>query len=178
MRYSTGNTHLLSAILMRQSGRSTYELFNDWFARAGVQVEGWHTDPAGIPMGGNQVTMKPAALLAFAELYRRGGLTESGRRVISERWIELSWKPYTRSIHTLDDHGYAWFHRTLSGYDVWYGWGFGGQMLYVIPALETSLVMTSSTARPSGPTGYVERLHRLVSGELITAVKAFQSEAK
>lgn len=171
MRYSTGNTHLLSAILMRQSGRSTYELFNDWFARAGVEVQGWHKDPQGIPLGGNQVTMTPASLLAFGELYRRDGRTLSGRRVISPSWIKASWTAHTRSVHTLDDHGYGWFHRTLGGYDVWYGWGFGGQMLYVIPDLNCTLVMTSSTARASGPTGYVERLHNLVANHLIPVLK-------
>ncbi len=68
MQYSTGNTHLLSAIIMRQSGKNTYQLANKWFNGSGVWIQSWETDPQGVPMGGNQVGMTPASLLAFGEL--------------------------------------------------------------------------------------------------------------
>lgn len=174
MLYSSGNTHMLSAIIMDRSGHSTYRQFNDWFAGSGARVSSWITDPQGIPMGGNQVSMTPASLLEFGELYRRGGITESGERILSEEWIAESWQPRTQSIYTDDEHGYAWFLRELGGYRAYYGWGYGGQMLYVVPELELTVVITSDTSNPSGRSGYARSLHRFVSNEIIPRIEVAQ----
>ncbi|SEF97714.1 CubicO group peptidase, beta-lactamase class C family [Marinobacterium lutimaris] len=174
MLYSSGNTHMLSAIIMDRSGHSTYRQFNEWFAGSGARVSSWITDPQGIPMGGNQVSMTPASLLEFGEVYRRGGLTESGERILSEEWIAESWQPRTQSIYTDDEHGYAWFLRDLGGYQAYYGWGYGGQMLYVVPELELTVVITSDTSNPSGRSGYARSLHRFVSEEIIPRIEVAQ----
>jgi CubicO group peptidase (beta-lactamase class C family) len=68
MLYSTGNSHLLSAILTKASGRSTRALLEDWLGPAGVEVSGWQRDPQGIYLGGNEMAMTPRSLLAFGEL--------------------------------------------------------------------------------------------------------------
>ncbi|WP_432695332.1 serine hydrolase domain-containing protein [Marinobacterium sp. YM272] len=171
MLYSSGNTHLLSAIIMDRTGRSTYRQFNAWFEPAGVRVSSWITDPQGVPMGGNQVGMTPLSLLEFGEIYRRGGVTEDGQRIVSKEWISQSWQPRTQSIYTDDLHGYAWFLRRLGDYQTYYGWGYGGQMLYVVPALELSVVITSNTDNPSGRSGYASALHRFVSDEIIPRIE-------
>jgi hypothetical protein len=36
-------------------------------------------------------------------------------------------------------------------------------MLYIVPALELTVVMTSDDASPAGRTGYREELHRLMA---------------
>lgn len=173
MLYSTGNTHLLSAILTRQTGQSTYQLANDWLGPAGVRVAHWMTDPQGIPLGGNQVSMTPESLVALGELYRRGGVTADGTRLLSEDWIQASWRARTRSRYTGDGYGYTWFIRDFAGVQGYYGWGFGGQMLYVVPDLELTVAITSNTNAPSGRTGYRDDLHRLVSRYIIpNAVRA------
>lgn len=163
MLYSTGNTHLLSAILTRETGRPTYRLVNDWLGPAGVRVESWITDPQGIPLGGNQVSMTPDSLLAFGELYRRGGKASDGTQLIPGAWIETSWRPRAESRYTGDGYGYTWFIRDFAGYPGYYGWGYGGQMLYVLPELELTIVITSDTDGPSGRTGYREALHEFVA---------------
>ena len=159
MRYSTGNTHLLSAILQQRTGEPVYSLANQWLAPAGVVVSDWMTDPQGIALGGNQVAMRPGALLALAELYRRDGVTADGERLLPAGWVAESWRIRGRSRWTNDGYGYGWFIRDFAGYTGYYGWGYGGQMLYVIPDLAMSLVMTSDADRPSGRTGYRDALH-------------------
>lgn len=166
MQYSTGSTHLLSAILTQRSGRDTHALANDWLAPAGIRVTGWLRDPQGIPMGGNQTSMRPASLLALGELYRRDGLTADGTRLLPAEWIEQSWTPRTRSRYHGGGYGYGWFMERFSGYPVYYGWGYGGQMIYVIPELELSVAITSDPNNPSGRSGYRRALHGLVA-ELI-----------
>ncbi|HSH45670.1 MAG TPA: serine hydrolase, partial [Longimicrobiales bacterium] len=66
MLYSTGNTHLLSAILTRVTGRSTLA-----YARAvlgeplGIRIPAWLADPQGIYFGGNDMRLSPRAMLRF-----------------------------------------------------------------------------------------------------------------
>src|SRR5262245_45664604 len=49
MEYSTGNSHLLSAILTKASGRSTWEFANDVLAKPlGFTLPQWPRDPQGI----------------------------------------------------------------------------------------------------------------------------------
>lgn len=174
MLYSTGSTHLLSAILTRKTGRDTHALANDWLAPAGIRVNSWLRDPQGIPLGGNQVAMRPRSLLALGELYRRGGVTADGERLLPERWVRESWTPRAQSRFTGDGYGYGWFVRDFGGYRGYYGWGYGGQMLYVVPALALTVAITSGTDRPSGRTGYREALHRFLAGEIIPSVRALR----
>ncbi|RNF51963.1 class C beta-lactamase-related serine hydrolase [Marinomonas hwangdonensis] len=172
MQYSTGNTHLLSAIIMRQSGQHTYRLANQWLEGSGVWVQSWETSPQGIPMGGNQVGMTPASLLAFGELYRRGGITKTGQRLISEDWIKESWTPRTQSRFHRGEYGYGWFIQSFSGVQGYYGWGYGGQMVYVLPSLELTIAITSEENLPSGRTGYRDLLHDMVSRDIVSVLKA------
>ena len=111
------------------------------------------------------------SLLAFGELYRRGGVTESEKRLLSEDWIEASWTPRTRSRYTGHGYGYGWFITQLGGEAVRYGWSYGGQMVYVVPGLDMTVVMTSNTHQPSGGAlGHRDALHRLL-GQIIDAVR-------
>lgn len=172
MQYSTGSTHILSAIIMRESGQHTYRLANKWFKGSGIRIASWESDPQGIPMGGNQVGMTPASLLAFGELYRRGGVTKSGHRILSEKWIAESWTPRTHSRFHRGLYGYGWFIQTFAGIQGYFGWGYGGQMIYVFPELELTIAITSDEFLPSGKSGYRDLLHDMVSQEIIPAIQA------
>jgi hypothetical protein len=52
---------------------------------------------------------------------------------------------------------------------VHYGWGYGGQMLYVVPALELTVAMTSEDGRSGGQGGHRDAMHDLL-GRIIAAV--------
>jgi CubicO group peptidase (beta-lactamase class C family) len=171
MLYSTASTHLLSAILTRTSGRSTLELAREWLGPLeGFSIGSWQRDPQGIYLGGNQMAMSTKSLLAFGELYRNGGKTADGQQLVSPRWIELSWQPRTNSRFTGDGYGYGWFLRLIGGRDVRYAWGYGGQMLYVVPSLQLTVAMTSDENNPAARNGYRDSLHRL-TGDIIAAVE-------
>lgn len=171
MLYSTGSNHLLSAILTQQTGRSTLANAREWLgAVPGFAIVSWDRDPQGIYLGGNQMAMTPRSLLAFGELYRSGGLAPDGTRVISQDWIDQSWSPHTRSIRTGDSYGYGWFLRSIGNEDTRFAWGFGGQMLYIVPALDLTVVMTSDEATGSANTGHRDDLHNLLA-EIITTIR-------
>ncbi len=80
MLYSTGNSHLLSAILTRKIGRSTLALAREWLAPLeGFAITSWTRDPQGIYFGGNEMAMSPKSMLAFGELYRTAAGPAVGR---------------------------------------------------------------------------------------------------
>ncbi|WP_309085393.1 serine hydrolase [Chelativorans sp.] len=170
MLYSTGNTHLLSAILTRQTGRSTLDLAREWLAPLeGFAIAGWERDPQGIYLGGNQMAMSPKSMLAFGELYRNGGRV-GDRQVVPEEWVEESWVPRTRSVFHDGRYGYGWFLDEMAGHRVNYAWGYGGQMIYIVPGLGLTVVMTSAEDQPSARSGHRDDLHDLMEG-IIRAVQ-------
>ncbi len=172
MIYSTGSTHLLSAILARQGGRSSLDLARAWLGPIeGFAIASWMRDPQGIHLGGNEMAMSPRSLLALGELYRNGGVTADGTRLMSQRWIDASWALRTHSRYTGDGYGYGWFLRRIAGEDVRYGWGFGGQMLYVVPRLGLTVVMTSDDRASAARSGHRDALHDLL-GQIIETVGA------
>jgi CubicO group peptidase (beta-lactamase class C family) len=171
MLYSTGSYHLLSAALTEASGRSTLALARDWLGQPlGIDIPPWTRDPQGFYLGGNNMALAPRALLRFGEMYRAGGAF-AGAQVLPRAWIEASWTPRTSSFFTGHAYGYGWFIVRARGYPVAYAWGYGGQLIYVVPDLGLTAVMTSDPAAPSGRNGYVRRLHRLLADGIIPAAE-------
>lgn len=175
MVYSTGSTHLLSAILSRAAGRPTLDLAREWLKPLkGFSIAAWERDPQGLHMGGNLMSMSPRSLLAFGELYRLGGVTPEGARLISKAWIDESWRPRTTSRWTGDGYGYGWFARQVAGEETRYAWGYGGQMLFILPEVGLTVVMTSDPSIPSGRTGHREALMDLLA-EIVTATAPLEA---
>ncbi len=170
MLYSTGNTHLLSAMLTRASGRDTHVLMRDWLAAPlGIAIPPWSRDPQGIYFGGNDMMMSPRSLARFGELYRLGGVID-GRRIIPAHWIDESWTPRTVSPWSGGQYGYGWFVGTSRGHPLRFAWGYGGQMLFIVPDLKLTVVMTSD---PNGArdNGHIAALHALLDDGIVPAAE-------
>jgi CubicO group peptidase (beta-lactamase class C family) len=166
MLYSTGSSHLLSAALTRASGESTLALARRLLGEPlDIAVPSWPRDPQGIYFGGNDMRLSPRALLRIGELYRLDGVID-GRRVLPEGWAEASWQPRGTSPWTGDGYGYGWFVTELAGERAYYGRGFGGQALYVIPGRGLSIAITSDPLPPSPGGQFQQELHALVEGML------------
>lgn len=169
MTYSTGNSHLLSAVLTRVSGRSTHALAEEWLARPlGVDLPPWPRDPQGIFFGGNDMRMSPLALVRFGELYRNDGMV-GATRVLPEGWVAASWKPQGISGWSGYGYGYGWFSRRVRGFAVHFAWGYGGQMVFVVPDLALTVVMTSDAAPHPRGESHVADLHALLADDIIPA---------
>ena len=168
MLYSTGNTHMLSAILTDKSGRSTLQLAREWLGEPlDSEIPPWTRDPQGIYFGGNEMGLSPRFLLRFGEMYRNGG-AYAGRQIVSPEWIRQSWRPRTIA-RSGDLYGYGWFITAAHGHPIYYAWGFGGQMLYVVPTLGLTIVMTSDPTTRSAEDGHRNALHALVKEGFVPA---------
>lgn len=173
MLYSTGNSHLVSAMLTRKTGRSTLENAREWLGEPlGINIPPWPRDPQGIYFGGNDMELSPRAMLAFGRMFLEEGKS-GGKQIVPAAWIAESWKPRTSSPFTGDSYGLGWFiSYTPDSKPFYYAWGYGGQMIYVVPHASVVAVMTSNTAAPSGRSGYVRQLHELLAIQIIPAAEA------
>ena len=145
MLYSTGNTHLLSAILTRATGKTTLQFARDTLSEPlGFELASWPRDPQGVYFGGNDMEFTPRQLLALGELYLNEGRAD-GVQVIPERWIKASLAPHARSPQgDARYYGYGWWVCELAGYTVPHAWGHGGQFIMLVPELDLVIVSTSS----------------------------------
>jgi len=143
-RYSTGLTHVLSALLTRATGMSTLEFANQYlFDPLDISVEHWGKDPRGIYSGGCNVYMTPREMAKYGLAYLHRGRVNDVQ-VIPEWMITQSVESGIRVDDTFD-YGYNWWLRRISGYDLFLAWGFGGQYIYIIPDLDLVFVTTSDT---------------------------------
>jgi CubicO group peptidase (beta-lactamase class C family) len=145
MEYSTGNTHLLSAILTKTTRVSTWQFANQALAAPlGFTLARWPQDPQGIYFGGNDMLLTPRQMLAFGELYLARGRV-NGKQIVPEAWIEQSFVARGRSYWSDQQYGYGWWVRELGGHRAYYAWGFGGQYIFVVPDLDLVVVTTSAS---------------------------------
>ncbi len=166
--YSTGTTHVLGAVLAEATGESLLTLARDWIGGPlGIEIPAWTRDPQGRYLGGNEMALTPAALLAFGEAYRRndGGLVSPG-------WVRESWTERTRSPFSGDSYGYGWFLRDVAGHSVAYARGYGGQLLWVAPSLGLTAVAISDPTLPARSEGHVGDLQRLFAEVIVPATQA------
>ena len=171
MIYSTGTSHILSAVLTEATGRSTLALARDWLGEPlNISVPPWTRDPQGIYMGGNNMALSPRALVHIGELYRLDGVW-NGERILPEGWVDATWTPRVRSPWSGGHYGYGWWIGRSGEHEVYYAWGYGGQMIYVVPDLAMTVVVTSDPDARSVD-GHIQSLHRLLARELIPAAQA------
>jgi len=168
MLYSTGNTHVASALLTRATGLSTHAYAREVLAEPlDIRLPPWPTDPQGIHFGGNDMLISPRALMRFGELYRQGGLQDD-QQILPREWVEESWRVRVRSRRDGNGYGLGWWAREAAGHQVRFAWGYGGQFLFVVPALELTVVFTSDPWTPR-ERGHNQVLHGLLDDYLVPA---------
>jgi CubicO group peptidase (beta-lactamase class C family) len=173
MLYSTGSSHLLSAILTRATGMSTYQYAERRLARPlGIALRPWQRDPQGIYFGGNDMYLTPREMLRVGTLYLKGGVAPDGRRVLPRAWIDSSSVPRTVSPYNGHRYGYGWWIRESNGQRVLFAWGYGGQFIFVVPALDLVVVTTSDPDARSRDGGHLDAIHALLDDEIVPAALA------
>jgi CubicO group peptidase (beta-lactamase class C family) len=166
MLYSTGSTHVLGAALAEATGKSLLEQAR---ARLGtpldIEIPAWTRDPQGYYLGGNEMALRPTAMLKIATLLRDEGRWQ-GREVIPADWIRASTTPRARSPYSGLSYGYGWF-LSPSGYAL--GRGYGGQIIAAHPDRDLAVAITSDPTQPARSGGYFGTLIRLLDGPILAA---------
>jgi len=166
MLYSTGTTHILGAALAEATGLSLLRQARERLgAPLGIEFAGWTRDPQGYFLGGNEMALRPTAMLKLAALLRDGGRFE-GEQVISRSWMTVSTVARTRSPWSGLSYGYGWFI-SPSGYVL--GRGYGGQVIAAHSARNLAVAITSDPTRPARSGGYFGDLMRLLDGPVLAS---------
>ncbi len=173
MEYSTGTSHLLSAILTKVTKTSTWQFAESAFGPTlKTPLPRWTRDPQGVYLGGNEMLMTPRQMLAFGEMYLREGRA-AGRQIVSAEWVRASCVPRTISRFDPDrEYGYGWWIDEVGGHTACFAWGFGGQYIMVFRDLDLVVAATSSTATSDERHGYRRQLLDLIGSQLIPAIVA------
>lgn len=145
--YSTGSSHLVSAILTEATGRSVLEYAREHLlGPVGIEIHSWQRSPEGYYFGGNSVRMEPRDLARLGQLYLQEGRW-NGRQVVPARWVQESTRRHSEGWpHRYGAYGYLWWLPPDDPWDSFAAVGYGGQFLYVVPELQMLLVMTSTIA--------------------------------
>lgn len=135
--YSDATAHLLSAIIQKATGMSTYNYANTHlFLPMGIKVY-WPKDPQGINMGYGEINMTPRDMAKFGYLYLNNGAWE-GKQLVPAKWVEESTKKQIKSDKG-DGYGYLWWCND----GVFEARGSGEQYITVFPALNIVVVNTN-----------------------------------
>lgn len=171
MLYSTGSTHLLSAILTRATGRSTWQYANEKLGEPlGFRIRPWQRDPQGIYFGGNDMYLTPRQMLRFGQLWLDEGLA-GDRQVVPAAWVRESVARRTTSPFNGHGYGLGWWTRESGGRAIHFAWGYGGQYVFVVPELDLVAVFTSQADGPREP-GHLPAIHRIVDENLVPGAAA------
>lgn len=145
--YNTAASHLLSVILTEATGMGTLEFADTYlFGPLGISERSWvHT--GGYPNGGLGLRVRTEDLAKFGVLYVDGG-SWNGERVVSRFWVNLSTSNFVNGIGSFGPlteigYGFLWWLDGGTGYDVFTGWGYGGQFVFCVPALRLVVAVHS-----------------------------------
>lgn len=144
--YSTGNTHLLSAILQQASGMTLEEFGKRYlFDPMEMNSASVSADAQGISDGGNGVSMNIYDMAKFGMLYLNGGEWQ-GSQLVSQDWVTQSTTVQFERDSGSADYGYQWWVRTFGDHDypAYFAQGYAGQYIFVVPDLQLVIAMTSN----------------------------------
>jgi CubicO group peptidase (beta-lactamase class C family) len=136
--YSTGDAHLLGAVLANATGESLFQFGKSrLFDPLGIDVDRWGRDDQGYFSGGANFYITPREMAAFGQLY-----LDDGRGIVPEDWIAESTESQTSPSY----YGYMWWlDVNLNGYEGYRAWGWGKNFIYVFPSLDMTVVITHDT---------------------------------
>ena len=172
VEYSTGTSHLLSAILTKATKKSTWQFAQEELARPlGFSLAQWPRDPQGIYFGGNEMLMTPRQMIRFGELYQNGGRV-GDRQLIPKSWIERTAVGRGRSRWGSDrEYGYGFWIREFAGHKSVYAWGYGGQFIFVVPDLDLVVVTTSRSDVSRERRDHLGAIYDLVETLIVPVVR-------
>lgn len=142
--YSTGASHLLTAIVNRATGKTPLEMADEYiFAPLGISSPAWQTDPAGVQCGGYGLQLTPRDMAKFGYLFLNRGCWE-GRQLVPEAWVDEATVSHVQ-IGPLG-YGYQWWVLKVPGrdFDAFAALGLGGQQILVIPKLDIVAAVTAN----------------------------------
>ena len=144
--YSSGNSHLLSAILSKVTGRSANDYARDrLFGPLGIDDVQWFADPQGVTTGGFGLYLRPRDMAKIGYLWLRGGLWED-KQILPAAWIEgVRQADVDMRESWATDLRYGRQFWVMPTSDAFMSVGRHRQLIVVMPKLDIVAVLTGSS---------------------------------
>ncbi|MFS0553871.1 serine hydrolase domain-containing protein [Brevibacillus sp. 179-C9.3 HS] len=150
MNYNSGCSHLLSAILQKASGTSTYDFAQKHLFRPlNMQDSYWYSDGQGIHNGGDGLRLTSNDMAKLGFLYLQNGKWQD-KQIVPAAWVQESIQPKFRTYERIGSYGLHWWSNRIDPSkdwteDNWYYFalGFGGQYIIVVPSRDLIVVFNS-----------------------------------
>jgi CubicO group peptidase (beta-lactamase class C family) len=149
--YNSGNSHLLSALITRLTGKPAEDFARDrLFDPLGITAYVWPRDPMGQSLGGWGVALMPRDMAKIGYLYLRRGRWED-KQLLPPQWIETISHAGVNTNHPGDrDLRYANQFWALPDKHVFMTVGYRCQVIMVLPDLDIVAVTTGREGCPLG----------------------------
>jgi CubicO group peptidase (beta-lactamase class C family) len=149
-RYSSGASVLLGGIIHNASGQQPADLARDWLFRPlGILRWQWGTAPPGVSNRGFGLSLLPLDMARIGELVLHDG-SWRGVQIVPADWVRVILSQHVALTQNFG-YGEQWWIMPLvadlassvEGNQIWLAWGFAGQYIFVVPALDTVIVSTA-----------------------------------
>jgi CubicO group peptidase (beta-lactamase class C family) len=138
----------------------------------GITAWEWAKDIHGRPLAFTGLRLLPRDMLKLGRLMLSGGKWR-GRQIVSSDWVEASLKGALGTGHKIRPgtdgeltYGYFWWSGFVSAGRRSFQWaaafGNGGQRIYVVPALDLSVVITAGSYGSDAVTPEVQALFQRI----------------
>ena len=159
--YCTAGTALLGPLLEKVSGQTVPEFAAaHLFTPIGIDKVKWQFQPKGSAMTGGGLQLRSIDLMKLGQLYLDGGRW-GGKQVIPADWVKRSIQAHANAREGFD-YGYLWWlqsfkvnGRTVNSYAMA---GSGGNKVFVLPALDAVVVITTTNFQVRGAHPLSEKL--------------------
>jgi CubicO group peptidase (beta-lactamase class C family) len=155
--YSGGAVALIGAIIERGTGKRLPDFATEaLFAPLGIRDHEWFAGKDGAYSAAAGLRLSTRSLLKIGMMMVARG-TYGGKRIVSDSWIDASWRRLVPIYGGSEHYGYLWYlsegqvlgaqHQAIGGY------GNGGQRLFLVPSL--GIVCVIYCGRYDGPEQWV-----------------------
>ena len=179
MTYNTFQTHLLSGIITKATGRSTRVFTTDYLLRPmRIGVDAWEQDPQGYYFGGNSMHFTPQEMAMLGWLYLNDGRLDSVQ-IVPSAWVALTLSPSTNFTHPNEwgefknyNYAHLWWLGEFGGHAVYLAYGYGGQFVAAFPDLNL-VVVSTAPGQVDPPTSTVQEMaiFEIIAHYIVPAVE-------
>jgi CubicO group peptidase (beta-lactamase class C family) len=156
--YDSGCSNLLSYIIQERTGLLMADYLQPrLFAPLGIWDAYWLTTEDGATRGGGGLHLTPREMAKIGYLYLRGGRW-GDQQIIDPAWVAQSTQQHASGYSFLSGvnigpgaYGYHWWVASPSGLPAFVASGYGGQLIYVVPALDLVVVTAFAGADGTHP---------------------------
>ena len=145
--YNSAGTHLLSYIITKVSGMSTYEFSLQYlFNPIDIEEVDWYIDKQGYCNGGAGLIFTPHDMIRIGQLVLNQGVY-NGKSIIPSDYINNSVLSKISTGNTMNfasGYGYCWWLGQKEEVNYIFANGHGGQFIVIVPSLELIVVATNN----------------------------------